>query len=53
MSKGSRKRYADCKRIESELERLRQLNDSMSVASSIFYVNYLAKLKVREAERFK
>lgn len=53
MSKGSRKRYAECKRIESELERLRKTNDPMSIAASIFYANYLARLKVKEAERFK
>ena len=53
MSKGSRKRYAECKRIESKLEQLRQSNDPMSISASIFYANYLARLKAKEAERFK
>ncbi|MNC05519.1 hypothetical protein D3C76_212670 [compost metagenome] len=52
MSKGAKKRFDQIKRIEGKLDATRS-DDSMSIAAGRFYAEYLAQLRVKEAERFK
>lgn len=52
MSKGSKKRFNQIKRIEGKLDEVRNA-DAMSIAVASFYADYLARLRVAEAERFK